>query len=120
LTRQSNAVKKIVIDKLLKHFSLSEEDIKIINEAEVSPEFFNVLAKIGRITENSKLLFAFESQNIGNELLESLSECEQKAYQRLARWLVGEAWVFQREAPELSRNFKLGMNHLKKRPILLQ
>eukprot|EP00842_Homolaphlyctis_polyrhiza_P003299 jgi/Hompol1/3970/HPOL_003418-RA len=112
----------VIVDALLSRLTLTDDEIRSLttNSETVDSNFFAALARTQRAQESCKALLATENQRLGLEILESTRIYLDAAFEKLFRWTQAECRLLKHEMPEITVEFKEGIQALKQRPILFQ
>lgn len=120
--RQQTETKQQILNAFNTHFLLSEEEVSsLTSTAEpVTDAFFQALARVKRIHDDSQLLLGSEDQQLGLEILEQSSKRLNAAFQKLFRWTQKELRTLDLEDPQLSTAVRRALRALAERPALFQ
>lgn len=120
--RQQNETKQELLSAFTKHFLLSDDEISsLTSTAEpVTDLFFQALARVKSIHDDSQVLLGSEDQQLGLEILEQSSKQLNAAFQKLFRWTQKELRTLDLEDPQLSIAVRRALRALAERPTLFQ
>ena len=77
--------KSQLIETFLQQYQLSKEEIASLTGEELDERFFAALARVHVIHSNCRALLRTHHQRAGLELMESMAEYQEAAYERLCR-----------------------------------
>ncbi|RIB16037.1 component of oligomeric golgi complex 6 [Gigaspora rosea] len=120
--RESCKIRKILIDAFLEKFTLSEKEVATLSspDAEIGPEFFEVLKHLQQIHSDCDALLITENQRAGLEIMERMNSYQETAFDKLYRWTQAESRSLGRDTQEVPVTLKLALKTLKQRPVLFK
>ncbi|KAJ3411549.1 Golgi transport complex subunit 6 [Chytridiales sp. JEL 0842] len=115
-------VREGLASTFINRFLPSDLELQILSgqTGEIGDEFLAALNRLHEISEDCKALLITENQRAGLEIMETVSGYQEKAYDRLFRWVQAECNGLNREVPEITPSIRNGVAALKRRPALLQ
>ncbi|ORE01924.1 oligomeric complex COG6 [Rhizopus microsporus var. microsporus] len=112
-----------IIDKFIEKFSLSEQEISILNTPSepVNDEFFVALDHLQQIHKDCQLLLTTKNQKAGREIMDSLAQYQENAYDKLYKWTQYESRLaFGGDIIDVSALMAKALKALMRRPVLFQ
>nr|OQO30094.1 hypothetical protein B0A51_02656 [Rachicladosporium sp. CCFEE 5018] len=105
-----------------KHFVINDADLLTLTSMNepVNDDFFRVLTRIKKLHADSQVLFGFEDQRLGLEILDSSSKQLNAAFQKLYRWVQREFKTLDLENPQISSAIRRALRVLAERPTLFR
>ena len=102
-------------------FSVSDEEMDALSHT-VSPAFFRALQRVQAVHANCRMLLRSNHRRAGLELMDRMSNLQEKAYENLCRWVQSECNASAGGAGESSASalLKQAIDALKSRPVLLK
>lgn len=103
-------------------FVLSEdEELLLTSTAEpVNDDFFVVLSKVKKISQECEVLLGFEKQTLASEIMEKASKNLGFGYQKLYKWIQREFKNLDLENPQMTVTMRKALTVLAARPSLFQ
>ena len=142
LVRHKVNEQQLVIDSFLKHFSLTQEEVEILQsrDVQINAEFFTAMRKAERIIEDSRILMNEDGPTKAGytihysmqpcltsfhlyrvDIIATTSHQLEQGYDKIARWCALEFRQFVRHALlEVSPFMAEAVNWLRKKPDLLR
>ena len=115
-------MKAAVVDKFLKRFQLSDDEVLILssgaNSRKIDNEFFDVLHHVQSIHEDCKVLLRSSQQRAGLEIMERMAMRLEEGYERLYHWTQSQCRSMTGDLPTSSSVLCRALNQLKERAIL--
>lgn len=120
--RQQNETKQELLRAFTKHFLLSDDEVSTLTSTAepVTDSFFQALARLRSIHDDSQVLLGSEDQQLGMQILEQSSKQLNVAYQKLFRWTQKELRTLDLENPQLGIAVRCALRVLAERPALFQ
>ncbi|CEI96861.1 hypothetical protein RMCBS344292_11010 [Rhizopus microsporus] len=112
-----------IIDKFIEKFSLSEQEISILNtpSGPINDEFFVALDHLQQIHKDCQLLLTTKNQKAGREIMDSLAQYQENAYDKLYKWTQYESRLaFGGDIIDVSALMTKALKALMRRPVLFQ
>ena len=122
LQKADNEKKQALLAAFRDRFLLKSNEIAALTLASepIDDNFFAALAKAKRIMKDCEILLGFESQVLGQGLMEQVSKDANAAYQRLYRWTQREFKTLNIENPQVNSSIRRALRVLAERPSLFQ
>lgn len=118
--KKSNESQQQVLTEFMKHFQLTDEEVKLLSVKTIDNiAFFEVLKKVRTIQQNCKLLLESQNQNAGLEIMEKMSEYLESANKLIYWWVKNECRTLDSDEPEVSNLLVEAFSALSERPVLL-
>lgn len=120
--RHQLETKQQLLGAFNRHFLLSEDELAALTSTAepVDDQFFTVLSKAKKIRKDCEILFGFEDQALGLEILEQTSKNLNLAFQKLYRWIQREFKSLNLENPQMGSPMRHALRVLAERPSLFQ
>lgn len=120
--RNQVEVKQELLGAFRKHFIMSEDEIAalIMTAEPVDDRFFDALSKAKKISKDCEILFGFEKQTLGLELMEQTSKNINHGFQKLYKWIQREFKTLNLENPQMNSSIRRALRVLAERPSLFQ
>ncbi|KAJ1529999.1 hypothetical protein HK096_009074 [Nowakowskiella sp. JEL0078] len=111
---------KAVAEAFVNRFTLSENEILLLTNQSitVNQDFFSALEHLQQINEDCKVLLITEHQTAGIEIIESMAQYQELAFDRLFKFSQLECRALASEIPEVSTSLRNTMRALRQRPVL--
>lgn len=107
-------------------FNLKEEELLALNNT-ISPHFFKALSRVQTVHANCRMLLRSNHRRAGLELMDRMSNLQEKAYENLCRWVQSEcnsnanaSSGSEQERGVSNALLKQAIESLKSRPVLLK
>lgn len=120
--RRQVETKQQLLGAFNRHFILSEDELAALTSTAepVDDRFFMVLSKAKKIRKDCEILFGFENQALGLEIMEQTSKNLNLAFQKLYRWIQREFKTLNLENPQMGSPMRHALRVLAERPSLFQ
>ena len=99
-------------------FSVQAESLDALNHT-VSPAFFKALQRVQAVHANCRMLLRSNHRRAGLELMDRMSNLQEKAYENLCRWVQSECNAAEKDGVS-NHLLKQAIESLKSRPVLLK
>jgi hypothetical protein len=110
----------VLVETFLTRFQLSESDATALEKDDIEQPFFNSLNRIIQIRKDcSGLLLAYQQQRVALDIMDSLAERLECAYERLYRWVQKKSQQMT-GLRDVDTNFFTAFNLLKQMPLYFQ
>ncbi|KAI8979432.1 oligomeric Golgi complex subunit 6 [Mycotypha africana] len=112
-----------VADTFLQKFTLSEQEVKTLNSSSepIDASFFDALEHLQQIHTDCQLLLTTKNQTAGRDIMQSLSQCQENAYDRLYKWTQYESRkAFSGDSIDVTSLLPKALRALMLRPVLFQ
>ncbi|RCI04693.1 Golgi transport complex subunit 6, partial [Rhizopus stolonifer] len=113
----------VIVDRFLEKFTLSEQEIKILSSSSepVNHSFFDALEHLQKIHSDCQLLLITKNQTAGRDIMESMSQYQENAYDKLYKWTQYESRTcFGGDIIEVNILMTKALRALMLRPVLFQ
>lgn len=120
--RQDIERRRHLVQSLRDRFVLSEaEELTLTSTVEpVDDNFFAVLARTKKISQECEVLLGFEHQTLASEIMEKASKNIGFGYQKLYKWVQREFKQLDLENPQMNATMRKALTVLAARPSLFQ
>ncbi|KAG1473576.1 hypothetical protein G6F56_000879 [Rhizopus delemar] len=112
-----------VIDKFLDKFTLSEREIKLLSTylGPINDDFFEALNHLQQIHSDCQLLLTTTNQKAGREIMNSMAQYQENAYDKLYKWTQHESRLaFGGDSIDVNALMTKSLRALMQRPVLFQ
>ncbi|KAG1561475.1 hypothetical protein G6F47_001606 [Rhizopus delemar] len=112
-----------VVDKFLEKFTLNEREIKLLSTylGPINDEFFEALNHLHQIHSDCQLLLTTTNQKAGREIMDSMAQYQENAYDKLYKWIQNESRLaFRGDSIEITAFMTKALRALMRRPVLFQ
>ncbi|KAI9260785.1 oligomeric Golgi complex subunit 6 [Sporodiniella umbellata] len=109
--------------KFLEKFTLNDKEIKLLSTyvGPINNEFFEALSHLQQIHNDCQLLLTTTNQKAGREIMNSMSQYQETAYEKLYKWTQNESRLaFGGDSIDVSILMTKSLRALMYRPVLFQ
>ncbi|OBZ81995.1 Conserved oligomeric Golgi complex subunit 6 [Choanephora cucurbitarum] len=113
----------VLVDRFLEKFTLTQQEIKLLSSSSepISHEFFDALEHLHAIHNDCQLLLTTKHQTAGRDIIESMAQYQETAYEKLHRWTQYESRTcFGGDSIDVSTLMTKSLRALMLRPVLFQ
>ncbi|KAI8350172.1 oligomeric Golgi complex subunit 6 [Blakeslea trispora] len=113
----------VLVDRFLEKFALTQQEIKLLSSSSepVSHDFFDALEHLQAIHHDCQLLLSTKHQTAGRDIIESMTQYQESAYEKLHRWTqYASRTCFGGDSIDVDTLMTKSLRALMLRPVLFQ